>query len=146
MSDNKEKNMQGFKGVYMPVWMLLLVIIVGIGIPGFIIYGNILQSMTKSRCSVETQAYVSDVYFDKYLKSPYYGGRVYEACNTYVTYTFEADGVSHDFKMISTYERIDYPETITVKYNPEDSSEYFYNINEYDDTITEDYWWYSRHK
>lgn len=94
------------------------------------IIGNSWESKFKNKCTEEVIGYVSNEYIEDYLYAPYHGGRVEERHRTHVTYSFDVDGTKYSVHM-QYYGYHTYPGTMVFKYNPDNPTEFIYDVSEW---------------
>lgn len=124
--DNKQINKE-LTLLYVAILIVFLVIPVL-----FSGYGHWLKNKAMDRCSEEVLGYVFNVYVEDYLYAPYYGGVVTTKYNTYVTYAFDVGEETYTATMKAYYNKVDYPKVMSFKYNPNDPSEFFWDVSEWD--------------
>lgn len=122
--------------------LLSLIIIIPVAFSG---YGKWLERKAMERCSEEVLGYVAGVYVDDYLYAPYHGGEVTTKYNTYVTYAFDTGDETYSVVMKAYYNKVDYPKVMSFKYNPDDPSEFFWDVSEWN-SHTSPEWRYSKNR
>ena len=96
-------------------------------------YGKWVEHKVMDRCSEEILGYAADVHVEDYLYAPNLGGVVTTKYNTYVTYAFDVGEETYTIIMKAYYNRVDYPKVMPFKYNPNDPSEFFYDVSEWNE-------------
>lgn len=136
----EEKIEKKDKAPILEMIILSLIIIIPVAFSG---YGKWLEHKAMDRCSEEVLGYVADVHVEDYLYAPYYGGVVTTKYNTYVTYAFDTGEETYIVIMKAYYNRVDYPKVMSFKYNPDDPSEFFWDVSEWNEHESPE-WRYSK--
>ena len=111
---------------------LISIFAIAIGLIIFIIYtgyGAIVRHQVEKRCNVETVANLVEDRREVYQYAPFHGGRVEYKDEYFLTYQFNINDTTYSIYKHS-YDP-NYPESIAIRYNPNDLTEYLYNNNEF---------------
>lgn len=94
------------------------------------ILGNIWRTRFVDECTEEVVGYVSNNYVEDYLYAPYHGGIVEERHRVHVTYSFDVDDIRCSIHMQHP-DYAEYPDTMVFKYNPDNPTEFIYDVSEW---------------
>ena len=108
---------------------------------GLCLLGAHLGGSARERCSVTVDAELVSCNVEEYLYAPYHGGRVTTRYTTYGVYSFTV-GETEISIPISRGDRSPFPETIKVKYNPDNPTEFFYDTTDIGILLGKDKWIY----
>lgn len=109
------------------VYVVLLAIALFLGFIVLVGYSD--EKYVADVVTMEGVAVLKESHKEPYMWSPRYGGRVREKYDYYATYVFRVDDKEINIPILMfSSPRGGWPDTIRVKYNPTDVSEFMFDV------------------